>query len=253
MERKKSATPAQSVGDEIARIEAKTVSKCLSKQRTREALVLLGEDALQFADSTNARAHELTIVPQVACKAGCAWCCSLQVIVTAPEVFYLAEYLRETRSPEDLALLKDRLAAQWERVKEIPTLQRLLVGVPCALLRESEKTCSVYEARPLACRGHTSMDASACEEATKNKDVNVTSDAIQSKVYNGVGVGLLRGMWEAGYTPAGYELCGALLCCLETPDAPSRWAAGESIFPKDVVRGSAVVDSVQREGRKIAP
>lgn len=231
--------PSSNLVDEIARIEAKVVSKCLSRQRTAEALIVLGQDALEFADSTNTRAHQATAAPSIACKAGCAWCCSVQVVVTAPEVFYLAEYLRQTRSEEELALLKRSLAAQWERVKDIPTLQRLLIGVPCALLREPEKTCSVYEARPLACRGHTSVDAGTCEAATKNADVNVTSDAIQSKVYNGVGVGLLRGMRDVGYTPAGYELCGALLYCLENPDAAFQWTEGKSVFPQDVVRATA--------------
>jgi Fe-S-cluster containining protein len=201
--RKKRPTPSRpsrSLEQEIARNEAKAVSKYLSKERTGEALILLGEDALRFADRTNARAHKLRTIPPVACKAGCAWCCSTQVIVSAPEVVYLAEYLRDTRSKEELDALREQLAAQWSRVKNIPVLERLLVGVPCALLRQSDNCCSVYDARPLACRGHTSLDAGKCEAATRSKGVTVTSDAIQSKVYHGVGLGLLGGISEAGYT-----------------------------------------------------
>src|SRR5581483_6631314 len=39
----------------------------------------------------------------LACGKGCAWCCSLQVPVSAPEVLLLAEALRQTRSPDSLA------------------------------------------------------------------------------------------------------------------------------------------------------
>jgi len=206
------------------RTRRKPSARHLSKHRTEEALTTLAIDALQYADQMNAKAHELTTLPPMACKSGCAWCCSLQVVVSAPEVFFLADFLRNTRSVEELILLTDELLAQWEHVKDIPVLERLLRGAPCALLGKAEKTCSVYEARPLACRGHTSTDASACEAATKSKDANVTSDQIQFAVYNGIGFGLVQGTVEAGYPPAVYELCGALLYCLKNPDAAVRWA-----------------------------
>src|SRR5262249_32141002 len=213
-------------------------TKHLAGNLKAEALIVLGIDALAYADKMNAKAHQIKSVPPVACKAGCAWCSSMQVLVTAPEVFCLAEWLRETQSEEELARVKERLSAQWEQVKGTPMLERLLAGVPCALLRDADKTCSVYEARPLACRGHTSLDAAACEAATKSKDVKVTSDAIQSHVYNGIGICLLVGMRDAGLRPATYELSGALLYCLDHPEAATRWAAGEDVFRKEVVRPS---------------
>lgn len=81
----------------------------------------------------------------VACKKGCAFCCYIPVECTKEEV--------------DLCL---ELAEPGE-VKQGDF-------APCPFLDRKNKSCRVYEYRPLACRGMTSTSKVKCEKAYRKRD-----------------------------------------------------------------------------------
>jgi hypothetical protein len=68
-----------------------------------------------------------------ACRASCAWCCSLFVSVTAPEIIQIADYLRATSPVDALAALHERLA------------EHSMAQLPCVLPVIHQ--CSLYPAR----------------------------------------------------------------------------------------------------------
>ncbi len=100
----------------------------------------------------------------VDCKAGCAYCCSLPVLLTMPEAEALAESIRAS---DRAAEMTSRLEADFERIRGLSVSELALTRLPCPLLDGSsgQGTCAYYEARPLACRAFTSPDVGECKRA----------------------------------------------------------------------------------------
>ena len=98
----------------------------------------------------------------LACRAGCDHCCRQSVGVTPPELFAIVQYLARTKSTSELATLRRRTSELSERTRGLSSRQRLASELPCPLLEEGR--CSVYEVRPLSCRGMNSLDARICEQ-----------------------------------------------------------------------------------------
>ena len=98
----------------------------------------------------------------VACKAGCAHCCYQAVGVTAPEALAVFDYLAKTLSTAELASVAARVAEARERTRGLSAAERFSPEHPCVFLESGR--CSIYEVRPLSCRGMNSLDAAECEK-----------------------------------------------------------------------------------------
>lgn len=163
-----------------------------------------------------------------ACKAGCSWCCYQGVAAWPLEVFVLAEWLRATRTEEDLRAVQDRLreavAARDRQVAEGCRTTR----VRCALLGADER-CTAYRVRPSACLGWNMSDASQCE-AWMNGDDEAGS------LYNSSQVAIPQALWKGasvavsdrgGPVAREVDLHSALLAVLEAGgEALQRWLSG---------------------------
>lgn len=75
------------------------------------------------------------------CRKGCAWCCKVPVTVTAVEAAYIHSVYGVPMN-----------------TLSTPPRVRLKVDDYCPLLDQETGTCSVYEARPLACRSFFTYD-----------------------------------------------------------------------------------------------
>jgi len=111
----------------------------------------------------------------LACGAGCASCCNAHVGVEMAEAFVILESLRETRSDDTVADLLARTAERASAVGGLDPAARWAARVPCIFLDEEAGTCTIYEARPLACRGYNSTNRDACEAMAASGD---TKDGI---------------------------------------------------------------------------
>jgi Fe-S-cluster containining protein len=128
-------------------------------------------------EGTQVRARKATADGlQIACAPGCNYCCEQLVMVWLPEALRVAEHLRR---PENEAARAAFLAAypRWkEQIGEAPeeigeltarqdTAAHLRAHIAqwrkrilCAFNHEG--LCSVYEARPIVCRGCHALDTS---------------------------------------------------------------------------------------------
>ena len=163
-----------------------------------------------------------------ACKAGCAFCCYLPVVLaSAAEVVYLADWLRANCTPDELVAVRKRLEARCEQsAAGSPDRKRL----PCALLQDD--TCMAYEARPFKCRGWNSVRLEACEQAygQSQTTTEVPVDTFAFVMGNAVLNGLSDATQQAELDGGAYELNAALLRALDLPDATLRWRNGERLF-----------------------
>jgi hypothetical protein len=145
------------------------------------------------------------------------------VPVTAPEALAMADYLRRTRSPEEVTRLGDRAAEKANQIASGKCSESSQEIGACALL-EASGVCAVDCIRPVCC----SMAAARQESRAENP-----LDVLNSHAHDAgpeVNRGVCEGLQLAGLDGGEYELNSALAAALRTPEAARRWARGEGMF-----------------------
>jgi Fe-S-cluster containining protein len=190
----------------------------LQSGRTNAAVLRLAE---QVHRAMSAAIDALPSKAQHACAPGCSFCCYLPVDVLAPEAFRIAAHLKQTRSPAELAELVYRLAAPGGHDPGTH---------PCVFLDQGR--CSIYEVRPMVCRGYNSLSKERCEAFYHDASVDLkgAKDRVAGGVAEAMEDGIIAGLNALGLDAQWYELPSAVLRALETTDGPERWARGEAVF-----------------------
>ncbi|PLX77737.1 MAG: hypothetical protein C0607_00550 [Azoarcus sp.] len=124
----------------LQRLTSRIQVENASLKTRRQKLVLV-------ADRFNA-----ALAPHVACKPGCAGCCSMTTMIYAHEAEAMAQ--ASGRAMASVPVRPFNVALNEAR---------RFHGIPCPF--QHENRCSIYAARPLICRIHHSLndDASACD------------------------------------------------------------------------------------------
>jgi Fe-S-cluster containining protein len=118
------------------------------------------KDVLRYARQTYQQADKLVADKakqlKATCTKGCSACCYQLVSVSFIEALVVADYLVRNRTLDEIALLKEELKIQSDRLRfERNRLTLFEARVPCAFLKLSAPyvgECTVYGSRPLACR-----------------------------------------------------------------------------------------------------
>jgi Fe-S-cluster containining protein len=175
----------------------------------------------QVHDDMTAAIDALPSKAQHACAPGCDFCCYLPVDVLAPEAFRIAAHLQQTRSPEELATLVYQLGAQGPHDFGLR---------PCVFLAHGR--CSIYEVRPMVCRGYNSLSKERCEAYHRDASVDLkgTKDRVAGRMAEAMEDGVVAGLEALGLDGQWYELPSAVLRALESTDGLARWARGETVF-----------------------
>jgi uncharacterized protein len=167
----------------------------------------------------------------VACRAGCGACCHVPVGVQAHEVLIAAEYIQTDFSPDELDEAIARTAAHRAAYTGRTGRQQAALNRPCALLLE-DGNCSIYEARPEACRSHHSHSAEACRANLDLvvQQVDVYIPALRSRMF-AVMLGIDQAVAEAGFDGRAYDFGSALHEALTSSLCAVRWMRREPAFP----------------------
>jgi len=165
-----------------------------------------------------------------ACKAGCAHCCHQAVRADVPEVIALHEHIVKNCDQETIDLYKERARQYQKDYSSREPGSR--VNVPCPMLIDDK--CSAYEARPIICRGFTSLSAKRCEEWRFDKydalKVRVPVIDPLFKVSYTLRHGVYSGLSATELPQHDVVLGLALNIVLNEPDAVDRYFAGEDAF-----------------------
>lgn len=203
------------------------VADVLAEGRTRAQVITLVDKAAALDARLTA---ELAATEKVACRAGCAWCCSTTSVSTsAPEVIRIADYLRANLTPDELRAVRERLARRAARIDAMPPDRQAYARIPCALLVKDR--CSIYPVRPISCMGFVSSDAQACAASYRSGwQRAIPNGARHLGIALGVRQGLHQALADAHLQSDFLDLTAALLIALDQPKVAEQWLAGAPVF-----------------------
>jgi len=182
------------------------------------------DDAVRYLyQKIDATIDGLRDIP-VACGKGCSHCCVISVTVSAPEAIYVGKLLA-AMGADAIA----RVRAAHAVTGQFDLAERDQHPHDCPMLQDNN--CTIYEHRPKACRQAASTDAGACARVHRS----LTNERIPSPApYDGSRVAYATALYaalsHAALDTMAYDFNAAMVRVLDTPDAESRWLAGEDIF-----------------------
>lgn len=166
----------------------------------------------------------------VACRASCDACCHVPVGVQAHEVLIAAHYVQTHFSPAQLDELITRTAVHRAAFAGLSNFERTELKSPCTLLAAG--SCSIYEARPEACRSHHSHNAEACRTnlLNGNEALDVYIPGVRGRMF-AVMLAIDQAVVEAGFDGQSYDFGSALHEALTNSLCAVRWVQRQAAFP----------------------
>ena len=177
---------------------------------------------------------------RVACRSGCTYCCMVPVAASAPEVLAIATFVREWFDEERQAALDRRVEANISATEGMDMSQRDRVRLDCPFLEAGK--CTVYEVRPIACRGYSSYSVEDCREDYEHPGTGVEGHAngLRELVFGAIREGLAVACKSASVEHRLLELVRAYKIASEDSTLAENWrsrpeafetATGASVFP----------------------
>ncbi len=173
---------------------------------------------------------------ELACAAGCQFCCYHPVDLTVPEALAIVVSLQSSLPPEALAAVREQLVTTAARVRALSYEAHAQAGIPCALLVDN--VCSVYSHRPLACRAWHSKSVDRCEEIFTQGDPVTMIPPLDFDLYASVwelARGVAQNLKQSHLDGRSYELHSLVSYLLTAPETVERWLQGEEPFIECIV------------------
>jgi Fe-S-cluster containining protein len=192
---------------------------------TLRAVVDVAERLAGYAEEAQAVVKD-EYRPRLHCRDECSYCCCKpNVLVSVPELVRVLDYVERTFTSVALSALRDRARAYSAQMEGRPLDEPVNESVPCPLLVHGR--CSVYDIRPLVCRGYNSTDVDACRRAHTAAAELVPVFALLKDVTDGATVGAGHSLGASTFNDSVVDLGTALNIAL------SR----EQDFADSIVRG----------------
>lgn len=167
--------------------------------------------------------------PTLACKSGCSFCCHFRVEVFATEALTIAEHIK--KNPAETKKIVAKLQENIALHAIAPPGKQMHKNIACAFL-SPDKTCSIYEVRPLGCRSYHSLDVAVCETSF-NQDA-LPQDMPENRARVIMANVFIRSNIKAqqrdGFDSTLYELSTAVLAALLEPASAKRWRNKKKAF-----------------------
>ncbi len=112
----------------------------------------------------------------VACHKGCQWCCHQAVYANSYELHFLSEKIKVSFSPENISKLLEAAEMKSAVTSLMNEESVARYKNPCPLLENG--ACTVYEARPMACRIYLSTKLETCFEFYRHPDNELNYPAL---------------------------------------------------------------------------
>ena len=225
-----------------ARIAAASQSlKILSEPPAALSTIELARNTNELTDRSIRQVHAACHDGhRIACRSGCTYCCMVPVAASAPEVLAIASFVRERFDAEQLSALNRRIEGNIAETEGMDMSQRDRVRLDCPLLEAGK--CTVYEVRPIACRGYSSYSVEDCRKDYEHPGTGVEghTNGLRELVYGAIREGLAIACKSASVEHRLLELVRAYKIASEDSTLAETWrsrpgafetATGESVFP----------------------
>jgi Fe-S-cluster containining protein len=208
-------------------------SRALENGTSPNRLIDLAAGLADYADAAIAIVQD-EYRPRLDCREGCFYCCCKPgVLITLPELLRILDRVHTTFDADAIAALRERARRYVEQLDgrsfDAPTDQ----SVPCPLLKDGR--CSVYEVRPLTCRGYNSTSVDACQQAHGSTTALVPIFSLLKDATDATTVGAAARLREVGCNDSLVDLGTALAIALQTDEG----------FADAVARGEPVLLAAQ--------
>ena len=97
----------------------------------------------------------------IQCKKGCDFCCHQPIYALDYEMQFLNTFIKENFTEKEQKSIQSRANENLKILSKLNRTEILNSKLPCPLLING--SCSVYEARPMACRIYLSTDVKTCQ------------------------------------------------------------------------------------------
>lgn len=215
---------------ELHQVFSDTLSEYRGRNEMLPALLTQGYES--FEANVEYMSEEL---PEVACHKGCATCCTVRVVATAPEVLLATRYVRAAEK-----LLKQKGIDLRQRLRDADDVtrghgekQRVKLRKRCPFIDKG--ACVIYPVRPLACRGHASYDKQACVDAARGKRRAIPYSLPHMNMRSLIQNAMQAALRDADYSWANYELNHAMSIALDDENCETEWYAGADVFSPALV------------------
>jgi Fe-S-cluster containining protein len=181
----------------------------------------IAEDVTTAAEDRMGHLFAMSQLGEVACAPDCAYCCYVpRVLVTLPELARILERV-QTWPADRIDALKTRLSAHVQaQLSVAPPAAK----PPCALL--VDERCSVYDVRPLVCRGQHAYNVHECKAHCETGASDTTQLTVVLDTVRGAMSGVVTALEEMGTRVGVLDLSRALLLALENPKVIAQAASG---------------------------
>jgi Fe-S-cluster containining protein len=211
----------------------------LSTHRGNESM-LAGLLSQAFTSYEGSAALQSEGMPEPDCEKGCATCCTVRVVATAPEILLVARYIRAMDEKlkglgidiNQRLLEADNVTRGQSEEARVDQRQR------CPYIHKG--TCIIYSVRPLACRSHISYDKQSCIDAAAGRLQEIPYSIPHMQVRGLVQNALQSALRDAEYPWATYEVNHALSIALADNDVERNWLKGHDVFEAAMVNEISV-------------
>jgi hypothetical protein len=214
---------ALEVLEELAWAQARSSKEILLEGETPRKTIELATNAMGYVSGM----VELFLTQDprpLPCRKGCCYCCYLPVEVLAPEALAIAQYVREKFSPEERERLDRAIDDHIKATEGMDQDRRAgCRTIPCPLLKDG--ACTVYEVRPMSCRGYHSFDVEQCRRDREQPSL-VNTVPTNGMAYLGAGNiagGLAVALRSQKLDWRRLDLPRALKIALDDPDLLATW------------------------------
>lgn len=153
--------------NELTAAVANTALTTIQNQLNAETVVTVARNAMaalsRLADGLLSQSNA-----RVACSAGCDHCCYQSVGATPAEALVIVDHLRRTHNEQELKAVTHHLAESRRRTAHLTAAERYSPEYPCPFLEDAQ--CTIYEVRPLSCRGMNALDAEECRSNLRDPE-----------------------------------------------------------------------------------
>jgi Fe-S-cluster containining protein len=169
---------------------------------------------------------------QVACEAGCNYCCFYRVTAFTHEVVAIYSHIHSQFTGEQLAAVKGRIFENADKIRKMTEEEHLRTNMECSFLQEGR--CSIYSVRPVACAACYSTSKDVCKYLHENPtDLKTSLPTIKSLTaeVSLEKIVVYTTLKQMGHDNNRYELNTSLMELFNNPSLIEKWRLdGQKIF-----------------------